>query len=201
MYEELPRLRIFTDIDAKRKGPFPLLVAAEASDLMLVDSLLAAGADVNLSSPEGWSALSLAAKQGHEEVLLRLLDKGAHLDISASSFSAVHGAALFGRDACLRLLLTRSADPNAWSRGTTALMCAATNGHAETARLLLAHGARADLTNDWGKTALQVAESRGHTTCAGAIFGGFLWRAKVDPPRLNEASLRGDPTDLRSLYL
>lgn len=62
----------------KTKGDFTaLMFAAQSGDLDSVKLLLAAGADVNESTAEYGSALLLAVVNGHEDVALHLLEKGA----------------------------------------------------------------------------------------------------------------------------
>ncbi len=62
----------------KVKGGFtPLMFAAQAGDLDSVRILLAAGADVNEGTPDDGSPLVLASFNGHEKVVLLLLEKGA----------------------------------------------------------------------------------------------------------------------------
>ena len=52
--------------------------AALAGDIGRVDALLdAAPWAIDMLSPDGWTALHLAAFFGHDEVVLRLLERGA----------------------------------------------------------------------------------------------------------------------------
>lgn len=163
--------RLYADESfASREAPFPLLSAAEAGDATTVTSLLADGADINLRSPEGWSPLIMAAKEGHTELLAELLKAGAAVNPPDVSHTALRGAAIFGRETCVRALLEAAADPNALSAGgKTPLMGAVMNNHAETVRILLKAGARLDLTNEFGETAAALAEAKGHTACLAAL--------------------------------
>ena len=62
----------------KTEGGFtPLLFAAQQGDIESARILLAAGADVNESTPEEGSALVVASASGHEKLALFLLDNGA----------------------------------------------------------------------------------------------------------------------------
>ena len=62
----------------KVKGGFtPLMFAAQAGDLDSVRILLAAGAGVDSGTPDDGTPLVLAGSNGHEEVALFLLEKGA----------------------------------------------------------------------------------------------------------------------------
>ena len=115
----------------------------------------------------------MAAKEGHLDVLNLLLKAGSAVNPPDVSHSALRGASIFGREACVKALLAAQADPNALSAGgKTPLMGAAMNGHAETARLLLAAGATLNQVNEFGETALQVAEARGHAACAELLKQG-----------------------------
>jgi uncharacterized protein len=63
----------------------------------------------------------------------------------------------------VRLLLARGVDPNAVYRNDlTALMWAAGYGHADTARALIDAGARVELVDNRGKTALDMAREFKH---------------------------------------
>ena len=90
------------------------------------------GAEPNAANGDGETALMLAARSGSVEVA--------------------------------KLLLAKKADVNAreaW-REQTALMWAAGQGHAEAVKLLLERGAQADLRDDRGLTALDMARQGSH---------------------------------------
>jgi ankyrin repeat protein len=64
----------------------------------------------------------------------------------------------------VRALLAHGVDPNAVYRNDlTALMWAAGYGHEEVIRTLLAAGARADMRDNRGKTAADIARDAGFT--------------------------------------
>ena len=66
-----------------------------------------------------------------------------------------------GHTAIVRLLLGKGVDPNqAYDNGLTALMWAAGYGRDETVRALLEAGARADVRDNRGKTAADIARER-----------------------------------------
>jgi ankyrin repeat protein len=105
------------DAEAAREidkgGYTALLFAAQQGTLESVKLLLAAGADVNDTAPEGTSALVVAAHSGHGAVGAYLLEKGADPNAAAAGYTAVHAAILRGDAALLEALLARGADPNA----------------------------------------------------------------------------------------
>jgi ankyrin repeat protein len=96
---------------ANRNGSTPLWLAAERGDAAIVESLLEGGADPNELLPLGRRPLMLAARSGVVEAVQALLDFGADPNLAESE------------------------------RGTTALMQAADQGHADVLSLLIANGA------------------------------------------------------------
>jgi uncharacterized protein len=63
----------------------------------------------------------------------------------------------------VHLLLAKGVDPNAaYHNHLTALMWAAGYGHAETVRMLIDSGARIDVVDDRGKSALDMAREFKH---------------------------------------
>ena len=70
-------------------------------------------------------------------------------------------AAAEGRTEIVRLLIGRGVDPNrTYANDLTALMWAAGYGKTETVKALLDAGARADLRDNRGKTALDIAREQ-----------------------------------------
>mmetsp|Transcript_35990 Transcript_35990/g.101936 ORF Transcript_35990/g.101936 Transcript_35990/m.101936 type:complete len:110 (-) Transcript_35990:775-1104(-) len=53
-------------------GKTPLLRAAEAGNVGVVEELRRRGADVEARTPEGWSALHLASGNGHLDVVSKV---------------------------------------------------------------------------------------------------------------------------------
>ena len=117
-------------------GFTPLLFAARVGDLESARVLLAAGADVNATTPEDGTALVVATASGHEELAVFLLENGADPNVSdAIGVTPLHWALQEGLRAIsagrtgatdrfwydnrgnmpdlVRELLARGADPNA----------------------------------------------------------------------------------------
>jgi ankyrin repeat protein len=117
----------------------PLMFAAQFGRIDTVRELVTAGAQVNLHEKGYYTALMLAAGNGHAAVVEFLADAGAAID-----------EVEFTRD---------------W----TALIWSAKRGHTDTVRLLLQRGARRDLRDDRGRTALDWARIEGHTAVV-ALF-------------------------------
>jgi ankyrin repeat protein len=96
---------------ANRNGSTPLWLAASQGDAAVVAALLKGGADANEALPLGRRPLMLAARSGSVETVRALLAAGAAVDARESA------------------------------RGTTALMQAADQGHADVIALLVEQGA------------------------------------------------------------
>jgi ankyrin repeat protein len=96
-----------------RGGSTPLLFAARSGDAESLRLLIAAGADVNDTLPNGMSALVLAAHSGQGAVAGALLEKGADPDAAGIGYSALHAAVLRGDVNLVTDLLRHNANPNA----------------------------------------------------------------------------------------
>lgn len=132
--------------------------ADKALEYVLDDNI-----DVDTKTPDGVTALMLAAMHGHEDLVGALLSDDV-------------GAAVGVRD----------------HTGTTALMYANRNGHQRTAKILfafslwsacragnaaevgslLASGGDVDATIEYGETALMAACEQGHVACARLLLEG-----------------------------
>ena len=113
---------------ANGKDKFALIWAAQGGHAQIVDRLIQAGADVNLTTAiNGTSALALAAQNGYADVVETLIKAGA----------AVDGAVV---------------------EGWTPLMKAAYFGHREIVEMLLESGADASIRDKRNRTALSHAQ-------------------------------------------
>eukprot|EP01045_Picozoa_sp_COSAG04_P021940 COSAG04_NODE_2411_length_4181_cov_30.788084_3_plen_404_part_00 len=136
--------------------PRALRSAVKRGDAKKVTALLADGADVHDVDQAGRSALTWAATQGYQQVVAAVLKHGADVD---------------------------HIDNEGW----TALMYGAYRGHADVTQELL--GAGADRTpcafcGDWeGRTALEIAEGRGHDECLALLRAATLEPAMEPAPK------------------
>jgi len=121
--------------------------------------LIAAGADVDLVTEDGSTALMLAARQNHTEVAERLIAAGANFDlVNQNGYTALIYAAQSNSTEIARLLIAAGANVNLVNRyGYTALMDAAVSNRPEIVRLLIVADANVDLITQYGCTALMVA--------------------------------------------
>ncbi len=121
-----------------------LLWAAYWNDEKAVEALLAAGANVNASNREGFTALSQACTNGNAGMVEMLLKAGADANsFQAEGQTALMTAARAGNADAVKALLDHGAEVNAkesW-RGQTALMWAAAENHPDVMQVLVDHGA------------------------------------------------------------
>lgn len=158
-------------LDALYRGDSERVAAALAGDPNLTifeaaalgraervrDLLMLEGGFVDLWSPDGFTAVHLAAFFGHEDVVALLLERGAEPDAEARNALRVrplHSAAAGNHTEIARLLLDHGADPNARQEGGfTPLHAAAQNGNEELYALLVERGADEDAATDDCRTA------------------------------------------------
>ena len=115
---------------------------------------------VDLWSPDGFTALHLAAFFGHAEIAAELLRRGADANAVARNplgVQPIHSAAAGNHTAVVRVLLDNGADPNARQEGGfTPIHAAAQNGNDELYELLVARGADQEAAADDGRTAAEL---------------------------------------------
>ena len=157
----------------KRRGRQSLHEAALAGDAARVAELAkVAPWGVDTLSPDGWTALHLAAFVGHGAVIATLLEHKAGARIFSRAFEQnlpIHAAAAGRRvdKASYAKLVVATGDPDApQKQGLTALMIAAGNGFADAVDVLLAAGADKKRKSTDGKTAADFARERGHEELA-----------------------------------
>jgi len=145
--------------------------AAIGKTELVAELLRGDGALVDSYSPEGFTALALAAHFGHTETAAFLIDQGADVNAVARHemrVTPLH-AALFGcKVETAMLLIERGADVTikrggkGWPRsGWTALHYAAGSGFTELVEPLLSRGADPGAVDDEGQTPLEVAVEAG----------------------------------------
>jgi len=136
---------VFTDQWLDENGATAFLRASQSGDVTLMKLLLAHGADPNIATTLGITALQVA-----------------------SGIGWVHGITYEWSEAetleAVKLLLELGLDPNSQAdTGRTSLMGAAHKGHTAVVQMLVDHGARLDI-RDYGNTdnrgSLQLATHR-----------------------------------------
>ena len=116
-------------------------MAASQGHERVVDLLLQRGAEINLQSSAGYTALMLAAFHGHERVVELLLRRGAEINLQKSDgVTALMNAAYLNRPAVVRRLLRAGADTVArGASGKTALQQAKEKDNAECVEAFKKH--------------------------------------------------------------
>lgn len=115
----------------------------QAGDRRAAFAMIAAGADVNATQPDGTTPLHWAAYRVDRELVDALLKKGARANVvNRYGASPLAEAARVANAALVEVLLKGGADANTANEdGQTALMLAARTGDVAVARLLVQHGA------------------------------------------------------------
>lgn len=169
-------------------GRAPLHVAAELGDVDAVNMLCKAGANVDLAlddgrkkparctPTDGWTALFLATRGGHEKVVTALLKQGALVNRCGNDGrSPLHETASKGNVGLCKQLLQAKASVKATMRGGwTPLHAAAHQGHLQVTQLLSKAGAELEAETADGWTPLFMAAHGGreemveHLKAAGA---------------------------------
>jgi uncharacterized protein len=162
------------DVDAQRAdGKTLLILAARASDVILVRDLIGAGADVDAIPRNGGTALMYAAVGGDMETQRALIDAGADVNaVGGFGWTALMVASVKGHVAAVRQLLASGADPNLRDiYGWTSLMRAVYGGREQVVQALLEQP-DIDLSanNDLGTTALHLAAGKGNAALVRSLL-------------------------------
>jgi ankyrin repeat protein len=165
-------------------GETPLhyaVLANAGTDCMA--ALLDAGADIDEETDEGVTALMVAARTAHLDMVEWLLDHGAGVDArtvtgDTALIMASDGRNEWARDfsfnsrleQCLRRLVQAGADINAANdMGVTAVYAATWGFDAGRVSCLLELGADPNIADRDGRTPLSVAQAKGHAAMVEAL--------------------------------
>ncbi len=171
--------------------------AIQADDLSTVEVLLDRGADVNVATENGKTALMSAAKLGHRSLMEALLRGGADINaVNHNGGTALMYAALGGDLEAVRYLLKRGAKLDAASMtGWSALTVAAAKGHADIVGFLLGRGSDVNVTDIYGWTPLMRAVEQRKMAVVSALLkqAGVVLDARNEfgASALHRASAKG----------
>jgi ankyrin repeat protein len=204
----------------KRKSALGETALQYAPNVKIAALLVAAGANINAVDDYGGTPLSMAASNGHPELIKWLHARGAKDgSCEPDGTTSLHGACLEADLKTVAVLLECGADPNARTKdGLTPLLYvegmkrkagveiiklllmagadpnaqmvdgrfplyeAATEGSAAAVEALLAGGAKIDLHEGLGETALAAAVYEGNADTAAALLkAGANPSARISP--------------------
>ncbi len=142
-----------------------LMELSQRGDLQAVQRALLRGSDVNARTVQGHSSLTLAAREGHLDVVNALIRSGAELDIRAWTLGSRAQVRTNRRDFSRhsrerfvnadssgpqsRFMAERTRSRSSWvlRDGKTALMLAAQQGHRDVVKALIKAGAKLNATS------------------------------------------------------
>ena len=142
-------------------------------DLEGVVDALAQGGRVAVRSPQGFTPLLAAARNGHIDICGLLLAHGSDANevILNTKWTALHLAAGQGHEAVVEALLSWEAivDPQNYE-GATPLHFACEEGHLACALTILKAGANVSLTNNDGSLPIHMAAARNKVKIVRALL-------------------------------
>lgn len=141
-----------------------LMIASRHGYMDMVTMLLERRAHVTRQTPAGDTALLMASLGGHLDVVKALVQAGAPIKTPAG-WQPIQYAAFSGATDVVAYCLEQGVDKDSPAPGSelTPLMLAVRNGHGDTAKFLIAHGADISRHSAAGTTALMIAEHSGDT--------------------------------------
>ena len=132
-------------------------------DIEGVITALAQGGRVTVRSPQGWTPLLAAAREGHTDICGLLLAHGCNVNEvdPDTKHTALHMAASQGHNASVEALLSWGAEINPQNFvGFTPLHAACQEGHMPCVLTLLKAGASLTLPNNQGGLPIHIAAQR-----------------------------------------
>jgi ankyrin repeat protein len=140
-----------------------MLDAAEGGDAVVVQNLLAAGAEPNTRDYQGYRPLHRAAQGGHHAAATILLAHGADPNAANNwGETPLVTAAQTGSAGVVQVLLAAGAGVNGRAfRGVTPLLAAVQVGRSDVARILVAAGANPYLVSDHDNSCAALVAAAG----------------------------------------
>jgi ankyrin repeat protein len=133
-----------------------IFAAIQRNDVVLINSLIDSGTNLDLTDPLGNSTVMAALLAGWPRLTNTLIDHTNHpAQINALGFRPMHVASIRGYETVVSALLDEGVDIDQTDvRGSTALMLAAKNKQTDMLGLLLDRGANYGITNRKQQTAI-----------------------------------------------
>jgi ankyrin repeat protein len=142
-----------------------LILHARDGNVAGVSDLLKGGVDPNVIL-KGKSAIGVAAEFEHLEVIQKLIENGANVDLreSTSDWTALMVASCYGRERLVKVLIRHGANIEAqkthWQR--TPIIIASTQGRTSVVKILIDSGVNMETTDRDGRTSLMYASDNGY---------------------------------------
>lgn len=151
----------------------------------IIEILLESGANTEIRSSDGLTALHHAATTGSEETTLLLLRHGANVDAEAAHVGTpLHLAAEKNHSAIIHhLLLCRANIDARTENGVSALDLAAMHGNEKSVQMLIDKGADIQATNHEGLTPLEIAIRENQTSIAQLLENQTRFLRGMTKPR------------------
>ncbi|KAF9971707.1 phosphate system positive regulatory protein pho81 [Actinomortierella ambigua] len=167
---------------ADHDGFKPLIYSVMNGHSACVEIFLAHGVEIEAAQEGDPIPLSLACHYGHEDIAMMLIERGANIHASnADGLEPLHITCREGRTRLVEILTARGArlDQEDKYMCWTPLFYAASEGHVDCVKILLAAGCNVNVLDELGKTPIYYAASEGHADCVellveagGKIEGG-----------------------------
>ncbi|KAL8635683.1 MAG: hypothetical protein Q9228_006852, partial [Teloschistes exilis] len=143
------------DPNEQSPGHIPLKEAAAHCDVLVIDALIAHGAQIYVPDPTRTS-LHSSIFRGRTDVTRRLLEMGRNAELSKhkSDWSPLHTAVLSGNVDCVELLLSHYVPARVRGGSQTPLHLAAQDDFLACAKMLIQNGADIEAKDQYGKTLL-----------------------------------------------
>ncbi|GAB4464567.1 MAG: hypothetical protein OHK0029_34640 [Armatimonadaceae bacterium] len=190
---------------APQPDPFgaDLIVAIRENENDRVEQLLKQGANTEYRNWLGLTPLAWAAVRGNETACRLLLKYKADANAQTPFGGALEAAEWYGDPKIIQLLLQHGAKPTK-TRGdqTTAIMTAASAGHLEILKMLLAKAPEVHARDITGMTALMHASRRGQREAAQLLIQAGAKTQEVDSygrTPLMYAAMNGHPSVVKLL--
>lgn len=161
-----------TAVSSDSQGRSVLRVIIDTKPIVeYVDMALSSGALPDDRDSTGLSPLHVAALQGYDDIVVRLVNAGADLFVKDAEGATPAGIALAKGESAIRAMFGNAPDRSDYL-GETALHYAAAAGLDAAVSSLLALGADPSAVNAAGETPADVAKRRGHEALSTLLSTG-----------------------------
>ena len=162
--QEVAQTRINLTMEERNVSAVALFIAIECGHVQSVDSLLAAGVNVESRDSMGDTSLHRATRRKNEALMRLLLERGAKVDAKNDAGRTAFSANVRSCDEYYsKILLDAGADPNTTAHdGISQIYEAAAQGDVQSVNFLLNCGTSPSIKTRYGWTPLHWASNNGH---------------------------------------